>query len=211
MSNLTTVFFVRHGETDANLYNKIQGQTDVPLNESGLKQAELIGKRLKNTTFDFIYSSDLSRAAVTARNIAGTREVIYTEQLREWNLGHWQGKYIKDIAQQHPEEYALFKARDTSFRPANGESTIELSIRAKNFMKQIAEKHEGKTVLCVSHGGFLRAVLFNIMNSDKYPNSRTDNTALFCFCTSDCGNTWQLVTWNDTNHLNCGLVYTNAL
>ena len=210
MSNLTTIFFVRHGETDANLYNKIQGQTDVPLNESGLKQAELIGKRLKDVHFDFIYSSDLSRAAVTARNIAGTREVLYTEQLREWNLGHWQGKYLKDISLMHQDEYALFKLRDTSFRPSGGESTLELSIRAKNFMKQIAEKHDGKTVLCVSHGGFLRSVLFNVMNLDKYPNSRTDNTALFCFCTSDGGDTWQLVLWNDTSHLNSELAYTNA-
>ena len=104
MADATTIYIVRHGETDANLYNMIQGQTDVPLNESGLKQAELVGRRLRNFPFDVIYSSDLSRAAVTAKNIAGEREVILTKELREWNLGAWQGKYLSDIAVEFADE-----------------------------------------------------------------------------------------------------------
>ena len=210
MSNLTTIFFVRHGETDANLYNKIQGQTDVPLNESGLKQAELIGKRLKDVHFDFIYSSDLSRAAVTAKNIAGEREVILTQELREWNLGAWQGKYLSDIAVEFAEEYNLFKTRSASFSPTDGESVKEFRIRAKKFMDYIVKTHPGKTVLCVSHGGFLRSVLANAMNLDCYPEARTDNTSISCFRTLNNGESWQLVSWNDTSHLDGNFVYTTV-
>lgn len=210
MAETTTVYLVRHGETDANLHNMIQGQTDVPLNSSGLKQAELVGKRLRNFPFDVIYSSDLSRAAITAQSIAGEREVIYTQELREWNLGNWQGKYISDIAVIYPEEYRQFKERLSNCHPSGGESIIDLRLRAKNFLTRIANDHAGKNILCVTHGGLLRAFLANVMEMDNYANARTDNTAIFCFRTSDGGSSWQLVFWNDTCHLDGNFVYTNV-
>ena len=63
MEAITTLYLVRHGETAANVTATLQGQSDVPLNENGLEQARLVGKRLRNTPFDAIWSSDLSRAA----------------------------------------------------------------------------------------------------------------------------------------------------
>lgn len=77
------IYFVRHGETAENAGGVVQGQTDVPLNENGLIQARLVGERLKNEPFDVILSSDLQRAAITARSIANGREIIYTPRLRE--------------------------------------------------------------------------------------------------------------------------------
>ena len=210
MADATTVYIVRHGETDANLYNMIQGQTDVPLNESGLKQAELVGRRLRNFPFDVIYSSDLSRALITAKSIAGDREVITTKELREWNLGAWQGKYLSDIAVEFAEEYNLFKTRSADFRPTDGESVKEFKIRAENFMEHIAKKHPGKTILCVSHGGFLRSILANVMNLDNYTDARADNTSISCFRTLNNGESWQLVSWNDTSHLDGNVVYTTV-
>ena len=82
MEQTTAIYLVRHGETTANVSNVLQGQSDVPLNEQGLKQAALIGARLREKHFDFIASSDLSRAAVTAREIAGEREIFFTPLLR---------------------------------------------------------------------------------------------------------------------------------
>ena len=71
MEKLTTVYLVRHGQTAANQTGVFQGQTDVPLDETGREQARLVGARLRELPFDRILASDLSRAAVTAEAIAG--------------------------------------------------------------------------------------------------------------------------------------------
>ena len=126
----TLVYFVRHGQTAANAGSIIQGHTDVPLDETGLKQADIVAKRLSNTHFDVIYSSDLSRALVTAKKISGSREVITTPQLREWHLGHWQGRSLDEIksifrkCEAFPEGATLYKRHATSFIAAmNSEYT----------------------------------------------------------------------------------------
>lgn len=202
MAHTVTVYMVRHGETDANIKDIIQGESDVPLNANGIRQAECVGKRLKDFPFDAIYSSDLSRAAVTARSIADGREIIYTEELREWHLGIWQGKSLEYVEKEYPEEFEMFRTNSIYFRPAGGESICEFRDRAAKFLAEIAKKHTDQTVLCVTHGGFLRAVLLNIMEMEKYPNkARTDNTSISCFKTVDGGKSWQLVMWNDSSHL----------
>ena len=88
MDLTTTIYLVRHGETEANVTNTLQGQSDVPLNANGVEQAQLAGRRLRSKPFDVIWSSDLSRAAVTAREIAGERTITYTPLLREIGRAH---------------------------------------------------------------------------------------------------------------------------
>ena len=201
----TVVYFVRHGQTAANATSVIQGHTDVPLDETGLKQADIVAKRLCNTHFDVIYSSDLSRALVTAKKISGDREVITTPQLREWHLGHWQGCSLNEIKTVFQHEHQLYLADDPEFTVAGGESSREFKERVISFMQEIAAKYPGKTVLCVSHGGFLTKVFKYALQVDTLPRRpRIFNTALCCFSTIDCGKTWQLVTWNDASHLQNG-------
>ena len=211
MTQELIVYMVRHGETDANVKDIIQGQTDVPLNSCGLSQAEYVGKRLGKMHFDAIYSSDLSRAAVTAGAIANGREIIFTPELREWNLGHWQSKYISEVAEKYPEEYHLFKSNSPDFTPAGGESLMEFRRRAASFLAKIAENHQTGTICCVTHGGFLRATLLNIMGMERYPvKARTDNTSVSCFKSFDGGRNWQLVLWNDSSHLTGELISSSG-
>ena len=78
----------------------------------------------------------------------------------------------------------------------------EFKERAAAFMQGIARKHPGQTILCVSHGGFLTKVFKYVLQVETLPRRpRIFNTALCCFSTSDGGNTWQLVIWNDASHL----------
>ena len=91
MMNRTEFYIVRHGETAANSRNVVQGQNDVPLNETGLAQAARLAERLKAVHFDAVYASDLSRAMRTARIIAPGAAVVPLPELREWNLGDWVG------------------------------------------------------------------------------------------------------------------------
>lgn len=204
-SQPTVVYFVRHGQTAANAGQVIQGHTDVPLDETGLKQADIVAARLKNTDFDVIYSSDLSRALVTAEKIAGSRAIITTPELREWHLGHWQGYTLDKIRTDFRDEYQTYLADDPEFTVEGGESSRDFKERAINFMRKIAANHPGETILCVSHGGFLTKVFKYVLQVETLPcRPRIFNTALCCFSTVDCGKTWQLVTWNDASHLQNG-------
>ena len=98
MNQYTILYLVRHGETEANVTNTLQGQSDVRLNEKGIRQAQLVGKRLRDQHFDVILSSDLSRAAVTAAEIAnfaagvvvgkiGTAPIMKEELIAALNQG----------------------------------------------------------------------------------------------------------------------------
>ena len=200
--NVTTVYFVRHGQTAANASHVIQGQTDVPLDETGKLQSLQVGSRLKKIPFDAIYSSDLSRAAVTAEQIACGRTIEFTPRLREWDLGHWQGRNIGQIKKDFPEEYRMFAGDDPEFAPAEGETSREIQQRAGKFMDHIAARHPGQTVLCVSHGGFMIKILKHVLQHFVFPRRpRMDNTCIAIFQTEDGGKSWQLITWNDTAHL----------
>ena len=199
----TLIYFVRHGETAANADGVVQGQTDVLLNENGLAQARLVGERLKDDPFDVIFSSDLQRAAVTARAIANGREIHYTSRLREWQLGHWQGKNMELIKEIYAEEYQCYRSGSPDFTPEGGESRAELYKRAADFLTEIAAEYAGKKILCVTHGGFLRGIILHVVGPEvcgKVP-SCVGNTSISCIrkCSGDLD--WQIVFWNDTAHL----------
>ena len=202
----TVVYFVRHGQTAANAGNVMQGQTDVPLDETGLLQADIVAERLKNFHFDVICSSDLSRALVTAKKIARNRDIIVTPQLREWNLGHWQGKSMDVIRDIYREEFQIYKADDPAFTVVDGESSLDFKIRVETFMQQLASDYPGKTILCVSHGGFITKALKYVLQIQSFQlRPRIFNTSISCFSTPDHGSSWQLVFWNDASHLDAGL------
>ena len=198
----TVIYFVRHGETTANATNTLQGQSDVPLNEKGIKQAELAAGRLREKHFDLILSSDLSRAAATAQAIAGERKISYSKLLREWDLGEWVGLNWTQIAEKFPQESAAFSAGDMDAAVPGGESRRQFYDRAQQVLQWLTEEFRGKTLLCVSHGGFLRAV-FRVASGlhSGFKNVRTDNTCICCIKYHHTSKEWQLVTWNDIAHL----------
>ena len=200
MDLTTTIYLVRHGETEANVTNTLQGQSDVPLNAKGVEQARLVGRRLRSKPFDVIWSSDLSRAAVTAREIAGERTITYTPLLREWDLGNWVGLTWSEIAEKYPEEAGEFKAGTLDAVIPGGETRRQFHDRAKKILDTLTETFPGKTVLCVSHGGVLRA-MFSVLFQPQNARIRTDNTCLCCLRHSHADGSWVLVTWNDIAHL----------
>ena len=201
MEESTLIYLVRHGETTANAANTLQGQSDVPLNEKGLQQAEQVGARLRKKHFDAILSSDLSRAAVTARVIAGGRPVEHTPLLREWDLGKWVGLSWEQVAEAFPEEAAMFKSGDPDALVSGGESRREFHARAAKILQWLCEEYKGKEVLCVSHGGVIRAIFQVIMGSSASCSVRTDNTCICCIKYFHSSGKWQIITWNDTAHL----------
>lgn len=145
---MTTLFLARHGETDWNRELRIQGSSDIPLNELGLEQARTLAQELEDVELDAIYASDLTRARTTAEAVATTHglEVRTDARLRERSFGSWEGLTRDDIA-----AYPKGSHHD-------GETDDEVRERMLQAVQAIADAHPGQRVLIVAHGGSLNAL-----------------------------------------------------
>lgn len=159
------IILIRHGETDYNSKNIVQGHLDTFLNKQGLTQAVTVSEKLINYDIDIIFSSDLKRAAHTAQVIAGklNKKIITTKLLREHAYGKFQGLTGKEINKLLPDfkfEHSHMKYLDNeSICGRYGvESNQKLHKRLSQFMKNL-KKYKDKTVLLVLHGGTIWAFL----------------------------------------------------
>ena len=149
----TTLVLVRHGETDWNRDRRVQGHSDIPLNDTGRAQAKELAKQLSGEHLAAVFASDLARARETAEiATAGTdldvRELV---DLRERHFGTWEGLTDDDIRARFPE------SRTGPW--GDGETVDEMSARVVAALRAIAVEHVGVTVLVTTHGGPIRAVL----------------------------------------------------
>jgi probable phosphoglycerate mutase len=156
---VTTILLARHAETDWNRDHRWQGLADPPLNAAGVEQAAELARRLAGERFDAIYSSDLQRAAATAAAVAHGRdlEVVLDSGLREIDVGEWSGLTTAEIEAQYPEGFARHVAGGDGW--VEGEPHSVMSARVIAAVMRIAEAHPGGRVLCVLHGGTIRALL----------------------------------------------------
>jgi probable phosphoglycerate mutase len=149
----------RHGQTTWNVERRFQGQTDIPLDETGEAQAEYTAKRLATLRPDAIFSSDLSRAqqtAVALGNLTGLT-VIPDKELRERAGGDWEGLNDEEIRTRYPAERA-------SWNPPNGEPTAVVADRVAGALTRIAHNLDrGQLAVVVSHGAALRLGMERIL------------------------------------------------
>lgn len=150
----TTILLARHGETDWNAARRVQGHTDVPLNNRGREQARALAEELHDEPLDAVYASDLLRAHETARIVAERKglDVIVLPELRERHFGTWEGLTDTEVLERYPQA-----ARAGSW--GDGETREELSRRILPALERIAESHPDGRVLVVAHGGPLRVAL----------------------------------------------------
>ena len=148
----TSLYLVRHGETDWNLQHRIQGLTDIPLNETGRAQALVTGDLLARRRWDGVYSSPLLRAFETASIIAtatGQETPQTIEALVERNYGDAEGLNFGEIERRYP---------DRSGVPGQ-ESRDAVVARVVPALEELAAAHPDESLIVVSHGGAIRAVL----------------------------------------------------
>ncbi len=158
----TTVYIVRHGQTEGNRDNRYIGFTDIDLTELGEKQAEITAEYLyKTVKFDKIYSSDLKRAYITAMATAKKQnlEVIKDPAFREFHGGKWENMVFSDIVTQYPKEYKTWNEDFASLRCPDGESVEEISNRVYEAIKRIALENDGKTIAVFAHGVVIRTLI----------------------------------------------------
>lgn len=158
------VILWRHGQTAWNVERRFQGTTDVALTETGVAQARRAARLLASLGPDAIVSSDLSRAADTAAELAALTglDVTHDEALRETYAGVWQGLTHEEIVARHGEEYAAWK-RGEPVRRGGGELETEVADRAAPVVLRHAEKlPDDGTLVVVSHGGTIRTTIGRI-------------------------------------------------
>lgn len=158
---VTRVFLVRHGETEWNAGRTFQGQQDSRLTSRGLRQAAELADRLAGEGVEFIYSSDLGRAANTAR-VVGERlglAVSLAPMLREIDCGLWTGLSYDEVAARWPEEFDNWRTRPHLHRMPGGESVAEVQQRGMAFLEEARRRHPGSTTCLVTHNTIVKTVL----------------------------------------------------
>jgi broad specificity phosphatase PhoE len=149
----TILLLARHGETDWNHEHRVQGHSDVPLNDTGRAQAAELGRRLDLSGVRSAYSSDLSRARETAEIVlAGRLPLVTLESLRERHFGTWEGLTNDEIFRRFPD------TRDGRAW-GDGETQDAMTARVIGTLLHLATVHAGERVLVVTHGGPVRSAL----------------------------------------------------
>jgi probable phosphoglycerate mutase len=158
--NGSQILLIRHGETEWNLQARMQGQQDSPLTPLGLLQARQVARRLRSVPHAALYTSDLGRAHQTARCIADEtkQDVVSDRGLRERSFGIFEGLTNAEIEVRHPDLYPHFARRDPHFVMPGGESAAQFHERCLGTLRSIAERHDGDTVIVVTHGLVLDAL-----------------------------------------------------
>jgi probable phosphoglycerate mutase len=158
MGRDTTHFvFIRHGETDWNRQQRFQGQIDVPLNDIGLAQALRLGRRLATEPAEVLVASDLARARQTAEPLATAWQqgLLLMPGFREQNFGVLEGLDVPTIKQRHPDLWADWLVHRADFALPGGESLRQFHQRVMAAVNELAERHAGRRVAVVTHGGVL--------------------------------------------------------
>ena len=203
MTEPTRIIAIRHGETTWNVDARIQGHLDVPLNDTGRRQAALLAQALADEPIAAIYASDLSRAWETAQCLARALDVDVTSEkgLRERCFGDFEGKTFAEIEVLLPEQAMRWRKRDPEFAPPGGESLLNLRGRVIEAAERLAAEHPGELIALVGHGGVMD-VLYREATRLDLQAPRTwalGNAAINRLLWSPQG--FSLVGWADTQHL----------
>lgn len=160
---------VRHGETLYNTQHRITGQSDIALNSIGEQQAALVGAYLAKEPMDIIISSDLQRTRATARAIAQERDIpIYEDpDLREIAMGQWEGFTNEEIKIQFAASMVQWRTNATNYViPGGGENLLQVNARITRALARWQGQYPDKTVVWVTHGGFIGLLVCNVLDRD---------------------------------------------
>lgn len=203
-AEVTTVILVRHGETPYNLAKRYQGHLDIPLNDTGLKQAQLLAKSLKNYPIDVFISSPLKRAYVTTETVAKAHgmTIAYTDdRLKEIDFGDWSGEFIADLQAKFPEQFKLWQERPWLITFPNGENLRDMQYRARSALEDAVARYPGKTIFIGAHSQLNTVLLCSVLGLDtehfkQLPQNNTCVNVLRCE-----DGVWQVVLVNSIAHL----------
>ncbi len=159
------IYLLRHGEIKGASTKRFIGQTDVGLSQAGLDLAALWQKRLSRINMDHVFASPLSRCVDMASIVSRRAKdaITLVDELREIDLGKWDGKPVVEIKNKFPEEWEKRGKNFTGYRPPMGESFLDLSQRVVPAFHEISRENPGN-ILVVAHAGVNRMILCSLLN-----------------------------------------------
>lgn len=159
------IYLLRHGAIDKPAPHAFIGQTDLPLSDTGIRQAQELAEQLQDIPFTQVFSSPLQRALQTAALVGGVAAAKITPvaDFQEINLGAWEGLSVAEVEKLFPGEYEQ-RGRDLeNFRPAGGESFADLATRCYPALLTLAQRYPGP-LLIVAHAGVNRVLLSRLQH-----------------------------------------------
>ena len=156
---------MRHGQSTWNSEHRIQGQLDPPLSAEGVRQAELLARRLAPRHFAGFYASDLKRALQTAEIIASVIGQVPSpdKALREIFLGEWEGLTTEEIAERYPQQWAAWVDEPNWDVVPGGEGAAKFDARVAAAIDAVMQRHQHGRVLVVTHGGVIQVALHRVV------------------------------------------------
>lgn len=194
---------VRHGETDWNVGEVFRGRADVELNETGVRQAELLGEYLGGEKIDFVYSSPLKRAVKTAEAIAchHALEVNTVQNLVDFDFGEWQGLSHQAVREKYPELYQDWRDLPEQVKIPGGESLEDVRNRAMAFVEDAVLRCGVGKIAIVSHRVVNKVLICALLglNNSHFWDIKIDTGGITRF--SYEGGRLVLTKHNDTSYL----------
>lgn len=198
---MSRVYLVRHGETDWNRQRRYQGNQDIPLNERGIAQAEMLRSRLDREPFDVIFASPLQRARQTADllNTGRSLPLVVLPQLRERSGGAWEGQLYSELGAASLEDMQRREVRE-GLGPPGGETLAQVADRAELAWADVL-RHGAERALVVAHNGFLHALIGRLLGMPlaNYWQIKIDTCSLTVVEVRPDGP--EFLTINETAHL----------
>jgi broad specificity phosphatase PhoE len=201
---VTRIVLVRHGQTEWNRVERFRGRADVPLNETGVRQAEMTAGRIAATWKpSAIYAGPLSRTMETAKAIASRWElhVDISANLIDIDFGQWQGLTPDQVREKWPEQLSAWYKAPHTVRIPGGEALEEVRERCARVLRELPARHRDATVVLVSHMDINRTLLLIALGlgNESLRRLRQDNCAINELEMND--DELVVVSMNDTAHL----------
>lgn len=201
---MTTIYLVRHGEAEGNLYKRAQGVYNSNLTKHGKSQLSKLVDRFSNINVDKVYASDLKRAYLTAKSIADSKglDVIKNENFREMNMGIFEDIPWADLPRNHFELWSKWTKEPHKCKLKDGESGAEVQDRMLSEIIKISTENKGKNIVIGTHGTAIRYLLYKLKGvclSDNNAIDWCDNTAITKLIFD--GENFEIEYMNDSKHL----------
>lgn len=201
---MTCIVLIRHGQTEWNRVERFRGRADIPLNETGLSQADATGKRVAAEWRPAaVYSSPLSRAVKTAEAVAERTDLTVSTHpgLLDIDYGEWQGLTPEEAQERWPKQIEAWFTSPGEARIPGGETLEDLRRRVMPAVKELADRHAGQTIALVGHTVVNRIILLGALGlgNERFWRLRQEPCALNVLEWD--GADFVLVSMNDTCHL----------
>jgi phosphoserine phosphatase len=201
---MTRIILVRHGQTQWNLVEHFRGQADVPLNETGLAQAQAVSRRVsRQWSPAAVYTSRLSRAVRTAEAIAlplGLPVRVHPGLL-DIDFGEWQGLTVPEVRARWPELCAAWHSQPDTVQVPGGETLAVVRARGLTAVHELGATHAEQTIVLVGHNVINRVILLGVLELENEGFWRISQDPCGINVIECAGGAFTLVAMNDTGHL----------